>query len=249
MKVFWLVLLIGLAGFGVRAEERRSGYDDAGPATRAMQDDDTVNPGFLWVQQGETLWTERVGRSCADCHGDATVSMRGVAARYPAYDGRAGRVLTLEQRIQQCRTERQGAAAWPAESNALLAIGAYVGLQSRGWPISVRTDGAAAASYENGRRVFLRRQGQLNLSCAQCHDQLAGHRLGGEIIPQGHPTGYPVYRLEWQSIGSLNRRLRNCMTGVRAEPFAPDDPDLADLELFLAARANGMTMDVPGVRP
>jgi L-cysteine S-thiosulfotransferase len=32
--------------------DRRSGYDFASPETRAMQDDDTANPGMLWVAQG-----------------------------------------------------------------------------------------------------------------------------------------------------------------------------------------------------
>src|SRR5256885_16986097 len=39
------------------------------------------------------------------------------------------------------------------------------------------------------------------------------------VIPQAHPTGYPLYRLEWQNLGSLQRRLRNCLVGIRAEPY------------------------------
>ena len=91
--------------------------------------------------------------------------------------------------------------------------------------------------------------GQLNLSCAQCHDILAGQRLAGSVIPQGHPNGYPEYRLEWQGMGSLYRRLRNCMTGVRAEPFAPDSREAASLTLYLAVRARGLTVETPAVRP
>ena len=89
----------------------------------------------------------------------------------------------------------------------------------------------------------------MNLSCAQCHDDNWGKSLAGNLIPQAHPTGYPIYRLEWQSLGSLQRRLRNCMTGVRAEPYALGAPDYVDLELFLMWRARGMTMESPGVRP
>ena len=33
----------------ITPDERRSGYDFAGPDIRAMQDDDTANPGILWV--------------------------------------------------------------------------------------------------------------------------------------------------------------------------------------------------------
>ena len=52
-----------------------------------MQTDDTANPGMLSVLDGEALWTAKAGlagHACADCHGDARVTMKGVAARYPA---------------------------------------------------------------------------------------------------------------------------------------------------------------------
>jgi sulfur-oxidizing protein SoxA len=242
---------VTLAAAGGTAE-KRSGYQDASPETRAMQDDDASNPGFLWVQQGEALWVQRTGnaaRSCADCHGDAAASMRGAAARYPIYDAKLGRPITLNGRIQQCRVERQEAAPLKPDSDTLLALTAYVGLQSRGMPMQVASDGPARSFYEAGRALFTRRQGQLNLSCAQCHDDRAGQRLGGSVIPQGHANGYPEYRLEWQSIGSLERRLRNCMIGVRAEPFADDSLDLVELELYLGARANGLAVETPAVRP
>jgi sulfur-oxidizing protein SoxA len=100
-----------------------------------------------------------------------------------------------------------------------------------------------------GQQRYLQRMGQLNLSCAQCHDQRWGQRLGGSIIPQSHPTGYPLYRLEWQGVGSLQRRLRNCMNGVRAEPYALGSQELVELELYLAAQARGMALETPGIRP
>jgi sulfur-oxidizing protein SoxA len=234
------------------AAAKRSGYQDASPETRAMQDDDATNPGFLWVQQGESLWSQRTGsagRSCADCHGTAPSSMRGVAARYPAFDPRLARPISLTQRIEQCRVERQGAPPSQADSETLLGLTAYVGLQSRGMPIEIGTDGPARPFFEAGKALFTTRQGQFNLSCSQCHDDLAGQRLGGNVIPQGHPNGYPEYRLEWQSLGSLERRIRNCMIGVRAEPLAPDGLDLAELELYLGARANGLAVETPAVRP
>jgi sulfur-oxidizing protein SoxA len=175
--------------------------------------------------------------------------MRGVAARYPVFDKHLGRPITLEQRIQQCRVERQGVAAWPAESDALLGLTAYLGLQSRGMPVEVVIDGPARSFFEAGKTQFSTRQGQLNLSCSQCHDGLAGQRLGGSVIPQAHPNGYPEYRLEWQSMGSLERRIRNCLVGVRAEPLAPNAPEMVNLELYLGGRANGLPVETPAVRP
>lgn len=93
------------------------------------------------------------------------------------------------------------------------------------------------------------RIGALNLSCAQCHDERAGQRLGGSLIPQAHVDDYPVYRLEWQSLGSLQRRLRGCASGVRAQVWDWDSAELLALEVYLARRSSGMTMQPPGVRP
>ena len=220
--------------------------------TRAMQDDDTANPGFLWVLEGETLWSRKTGaagRACAGCHGDARASMKGVAARHPAFDASLGRPVDLEQRINRCRVDRQEAPPLAWESRELLALSAYVARQSRGMPIDVSIDAQSQPFLDSGRALWERRQGQLNLSCGQCHDAYPGRQLAGNVIPQAHPTGYPLYRLEWQSLGSLQRRLRNCLVGIRAEPYDYGSPELVDLELFLMWRARGMAMDAPAVRP
>jgi sulfur-oxidizing protein SoxA len=157
-------------------------------------------------------------------------------------------VLDLEARINQCRTERQGAPALARESRALLNLTTYVGSQSRGEAI-VSEDPRLAPAIETGRRLFSARQGQLNLSCAICHDDNWGRKLGSATVPQAHPTGYPLYRLEWQSVGSLQRRLRNCMVGMRAEPYAFGSDEFIALEAFLMSRAKGLPMETPAVRP
>jgi len=232
--------------------ERRSGYDFMGRETRAMQDDDTANPGLLWVLEGGALWNRKAGvagRSCADCHGDAGASMRGAAARHPAFDAARGRPVSLEQRVNLCRTDRQQAPSLAWESRELLALSAYVARQSRGLPIEIADDRRARPFLDAGRATFDRRQGQLDLACSQCHDANWGRQLAGNVIPQAHPTGYPLYRLEWQGLGSLQRRLRNCLVGMRAEPYEYGAPEMVDLEFFLMWRARGMIMEAPAVRP
>jgi sulfur-oxidizing protein SoxA len=246
-----LAIVVGLASTAAD-DPRRSGYDFMSPATQAMQRDDMANPGMLWVKDGETLWAAKAGAgnvSCASCHGDAAASMRGVAARYPAWDTPTRAPLTLGQRIEQCRQRHQRAAPLPPEAPERLGLEAYVALQSRGLPLQANDDPRVAPFRERGRRLYLQRIGQLDFSCAQCHDDNAGQRLAGSVIPQAHPTGYPVYRLEWQSLGSLQRRLRNCMSGVRAEPYAYGSIELTELELYLAARAAGLRIETPAVRP
>jgi L-cysteine S-thiosulfotransferase len=253
--VLVVAALLAVAAAGateIPLAERKSGYEFMARETRAMQDDGTANPATLWVLDGETLWQRKdgsAGKSCADCHGDARTSMKGVAARYPAFDAARGRPIDLEERVNICRAEKQQATPLAFESKELLALAAYIGQQSRGMPIEIADDARIRPFLQAGRDMFTARQGQLNLSCAQCHDENWGQKLAGAPIPQGHPTGYPLYRLEWQTLGSLQRRLRNCLFGMRAISYPYGAPEYVNLELYLMWRARGMPIETPAVRP
>jgi sulfur-oxidizing protein SoxA len=249
-----------LAGIVVRplvateipSAERRSGYTFMAPDTKAMQDDDTTNPGMLGVVDGEALWKRKVGtagKACADCHNDARLSMKGVAARYPAYDKELGRPVNLEQRINLCRARHQDATPLPYERHDLLALTSFVAEQSRGEAIAPDITPELEPFVAKGRDFFMRRQGQLNLGCTNCHDDNWDKHLAGSAVTQAMPNGYPVYRLEWQSLGSLQRRLRNCITGMRAQNYDFGSPELVELELYLMVRARGMPVETPAVRP
>jgi L-cysteine S-thiosulfotransferase len=232
------------------ADKRRSGYQDMGAALQKMQDDDTANPGMLFVQLGHQLWSKPAGaanKACADCH--AVADMKGVAARYPAMPKDGDKPIDLEGRIRLCRTLHQQAEPLAPESRELLSLMAFVANQPRGLPIAPPDDPRLTPFREQGAAIWARRQGQLNLSCAICHDDNAGKKLAGVTIPEAHPTGYPIYRLEWQALGSLKRRLRNCLVGVRAEAYPYEALDYVALELFLMNRSKGMIFESPGVRP
>ena len=245
-----LVGAVGAVGT-VGEPTRRSGFEDMSPSTQALQRDDTQNPAMLWVQDGE----QRFHADCARCHDvqspgrTPAPGLRGAAARHPAWDVQSGKPLTLAGRINACRVRHVKAPALAPESDALLALEAYVALQSRGQPIAPDANPALRPYTAQGERLYKQRIGQLDFSCAQCHDDNAGRRLAGALIPQAHPTGYPIYRLEWQGLGSLQRRLRNCMSGVRAEPYAYASDEFTMIELYLKQRAAGMVVESPAVRP
>jgi L-cysteine S-thiosulfotransferase len=236
----------------IPSADRRSGYTFMGPETRAMQDDDTANPGMLGVLDGEALWNHKAGsaaKSCADCHHDARDSMKGVAARYPAYDKTLARPVNFEQRINLCRVRHQETDPLPYEKHDLLALTAFVAEQSRGMPIAPDITPELEPFVAKGRDFFMHRQGQLNLACANCHNDNWDKHLAGSAVTQAIPNGYPIYRLEWQSLGSLQRRLRNCITGMRAQNYDFGAPELVELELYLMTRASGMPIETPAVRP
>jgi L-cysteine S-thiosulfotransferase len=213
------------------AAEPHSGSEFASDEIRRLQASDIENPAMLWVDRGAKLWEEH----CTRCHGEVS-SMRGVAARYPKVVN--GKIVGLEEKIRE-------KIALDYESDALLGLTAYVAMQSRGMPVSAQ---GTEAQLSRGKKEYYRRRGQMNLSCAHCHEANWGKHLGAETVSQGQGNGYPAYRLEWQKMGSLQRRLRACLYGVHAElpPFGSQT--LLELELFLAKRASGLPVETPAVR-
>ena len=254
----WLIS-VGFAHLAIGADEpepgipwaqQTSGATFLSATTRAQQDDLTVNPGMLWVEKGAELWSKpegRSGKSCADCHGEPE-KLRGVAARYPVWDGKVMRLHSIETRIQECRADRQAASPLRADAQDLLALSALVNHQSRGMPMTPAIDGPARPSFDAGRALYYRRFGQLNLSCAQCHEQNWGRKLHTETVSQGQSNGYPLYRLEWQTLGSLHRRLRSCFNSVRSVPPPHGSAEHLQLELYLAWRARGLPIETPAIR-
>jgi L-cysteine S-thiosulfotransferase len=248
-----LLALSMLASIAVPAfaEQRISAREFLPPELQAQQADDGANPGMLWVQRGEKLWSQpegSAGKSCVECHGEAATSMRGAITRYPAIDDRTGWLFNIEARINNCRSVHMSAPPLQYESDDLLGLTAYVAFQSRGLTFSPKIDGTAAPHYEAGKRFFYERQGQLNVACNQCHDENVGKHLRGDKISSGLSMGYPVYRLDWQKMGSLHRRLRACALGVRAEQLPSGSSEYINLELYLAVRNENAPVETPGVR-
>ena len=244
MKTAWLLLAVALTVPAAEPGPRRSGRDTMSPALQALQADDSQHPAQLALALGRELWSAGA-RSCANCHGEPA-TLRGAATRYPAFD--AG-LIDLPGRIQRCRVRHQQQPAWAPESGPLRARAARVARQSRGLPLAPPHGPELDTAASQGRTLYMTRIGALNLSCAQCHDERAGQRLGGSLIPQAQVDDYPVYRLEWQALGSLQRRLRGCLSGVRARIWDWDSDELMALQAYLARRSAGMPVQPPGVRP
>jgi L-cysteine S-thiosulfotransferase len=254
------VAVIALAGSAVAGEKNwgtyqvgdtRSGYTYATPPTRAIQDDDFMNPAMLWVDQGEELWSKvdgEAGKSCAACHNDAAKSMRTVGARYPVFEKSIGKLMNVEQRINQCRVQRMKAKPYKWESTELLSLTSYVKLQSRGEPVSVKIDGEAKPFFEKGKAFYFQRRGLLDMACANCHVENPGNMIRANLLSQGQSNGFPTYRLKWQKPGSLHRRFRGCNKQVRAQPYAYGADEYVNLELYVAWRGQGLPVETPSVR-
>ena len=217
-----------------------SGADFLNPETRALQDDPFANPGFLWVERGAALWT---GEGCQRCH--ALADMRPAA--FPRYDETTRALVNLEGQINRCRV-RVAAAPWTYESEPLLAVTAFLLNRERGARIEPAPDPRAEPFRQAGEAFFQRRRGQLDLSCANCHDHLAGLRLRGERVSQGHTNGFPTYRLLWETLASTHRMFRWCNEAVRSEPYPAGSPEYVNLEYYLRHRGWGLPIETPAVR-
>lgn len=259
LAVVGLASLLIAAACGGPADlpEQRSALVDADivsgvtflqPETQALQTDEFSNPGYLWVDQGRDLF--HAGETpCSSCHEVDGAGLIGAAAKYPSLDEGTGDLYNVEARINSCRERHQDQLALEYESRDLLSLTAFVSSLSKGVPHTPDPLSAATQTYyDTGEAYFFTRRGQFNISCAGCHNETWGKKLRGDTISQGHPNGFPAYRLEWQALGSLHRRLRDCDTGVRAAPLKFGDPTYTAVEYYLALRSKGLALESPAIR-
>ena len=219
--------------------------------TRLMQMDDFDNPGMLYVDQGENMWNTAAGtseKSCADCHGDASESMAGVRTVYPKWNEAAGEVRTLQMQINACRTENQGADAFKYGKDEINAMEAFISMQSRGMPMNVAIDGPAAATWEQGKEMYYARTGQLEMSCANCHEDNYDNYIRADHLSQGQTNGFPVYRLKDTKLTSAAGRFVGCVRDTRAETYKIDSAEFVALELYVASRGNGLSVEGVSIR-
>jgi sulfur-oxidizing protein SoxA len=230
-------------------DEVFSGYYYASKDTQEIQNDDFGNPAMTWYDVGETNWSKKdgeAGKACADCHkvGD----LKGVAASYPAYDEKLKKLVNVQDRINNCRKVNMKAKPWKYDSSNMLGMAIFVKAQSRGMKVSPKIDGPAAAYFEKGKKFYYQRRGQLDMSCANCHEKYYGQKIRMNTLSQGQSNGFPVYRLKWQKPGSLHRRFKGCNKQVRAKPYKSGSDEYLALELYLAWRGTGLTVETPAVR-
>ena len=228
-----------------------SGWVFRSDETQDLQRDDFDNPGMIFVDQAMDTWAMAEGsegKSCASCHDDPADSMAGVRAVYPKWNAEAGEVRTLSMQINDCRETRMGAEKWGMTSAPMTAMEALISVQSRGMPVNVAIDGPAAETWEKGKEIYYTRYGQLELSCANCHEDNYGNYIRADHLSQGQINGFPVYRLKDAALVAPHQRFRGCVRDTRAETFAVGSPEFVALELYVASRGNGLSVEAPSVR-
>ncbi|UWQ30795.1 sulfur oxidation c-type cytochrome SoxA [Leisingera sp. M523] len=232
-------------------DEVMSGWHFRKDETQSLQMDDFENPAMIFVDQAIDTWNTvegSEGKSCASCHDDAEDSMAGVRAVYPKWNEAAGEVRTLNMQINDCRENQMGAEKWKYSGGKMAAMEALISVQSRGMPVNVAIDGPAQSTWEQGKEMYYTRTGQLELSCANCHEDNYGNMIRADHLSQGQINGFPVYRLKNTKLNTAHARFKGCIRDTRAETYKPGSADFVALELYVASRGNGLSVEAPSVR-
>lgn len=231
-------------------DEILSGWRFRSDETQAMEMDDFDNPGMLGAEEGmalfEASWGSE-GKACADCH-DGPESLSEVRATYPKWNEGAGEVRTIQMQVNDCLTTKMGADAEKYDSGKMLNLEAMLASVARGTPVNVTIDGPAAATWEQGKEIYYTRYGQLELSCANCHEDNYGNLIRADHLSQGQINGFPTYRLKNAKLNGTHSRFKGCIRDTRAETFSPGSPEFVALELYVASRGNGLSVEGPSVR-
>ncbi len=219
--------------------------------TQESQMDDFDNPGMLFVDIAQDAWDTVEGtaeKSCASCHSSVEDSMMGVKTEYPKWIESAGEVRSIDMQINNCRTAGMGAEPWKLTGSKMTAMNALITVQSRGMAVDVAIDGPAEEMWLRGKEMYYARTGQLELSCANCHEDSYDLKIRADHLSQGQINGFPVYRLKNAKLNSVHARFKGCVRDTRAETYKPGSEDFLALELYVASRGNGLSVEGPSIR-
>lgn len=231
-------------------DEVFSGWIFRKDETQATQADDFDNPGMIFVDLAQDAWDTvegSEGKSCASCHNDVD-SMAGVKAVYPKWNEAAGELRSIDMQINDCRTNRMGAKPYKLTGGKMTAMNALLTVQSRGMPVNVAIDGPVADIWAQGKEMYYTRTGQLEMSCANCHEDNYDNKIRADHLSQGQINGFPVYRLKNAKLNSVHARFKGCVRDTRAETYKPGSADFLALELYVTSRGNGLSVEGPSVR-
>lgn len=195
------------------------------------------------IDKGEKMWTTplKSGKTYADCLPNGG---KEIAGNYPMFDNAKGKVVTLEDVINACRVAN-GEEAWKyGDAKTMSLLTAYMRTLSDGMKMNIKVEGEGALkAYQDGKKTFYSRAGQLNFSCGNCHVDNAGVRIRSEILSPvvGQATHWPVFR-GGEALVSLQKRYEGCQNNVRHVPDKAGSTRYNNLEYFHSYMSNGLEL-------
>lgn len=195
------------------------------------------------IDKGRKMWETpfKNGKTYAGCLPNGG---QHIAGNYPLFDEAKGKVVTLHDAINDCRTANGEEAFKVNDMKTMGVLTAYMRTLSDGMIMNIKAESPKAmAAYEDGKKTFFSRKGQLNFACASCHVQNAGLRLRSELISPavGHAVHWPVFR-GGDNLVTLQQRYQGCFSQVRAVPPPQGGTVMNNLEYFHSALSNGLPL-------
>jgi sulfur-oxidizing protein SoxA len=218
---------------------------------RQWEEKEQFPPYEFALEAGKEMFAKpfKNGKTYADCFANGGV---GIRQTYPTFDEKEGKVITLELALNRCR-QANGEAPYSYVKDEMASLTAYMAFTSRGKPMDIKIpdDQRALEAFQEGKRYFYTRRGQLNFSCATCHVQSPGERIRAEVLAPalGILNAMPIYRSEWSGMGTTSRRFTSCNSQIRGVPLEPQSDEYRNLEYYLSYVSNGLPISGPGARP
>lgn len=237
---------------------------------REMISDPMSNPGFLAVDRGERLWSEKRGTknvSLETCDlGEGAGKLDGAYAKLPRYFADADKVMEIEQRLLWCMEKIQGLEtadvikrrfSSPGVDSDMEDLVAFIANKSSGMKIEPQLKHPKEAELVAiGEAMFYRRAGVMDFSCATCHGE-SGKRIRLQGLPDfskpGKPAqetmgSWPTYRVSQSALRTMQHRMWDCFRQQRwpNPDYASDG--ITALVLFLNKQAAGGEITVPSIK-
>jgi L-cysteine S-thiosulfotransferase len=218
---------------------------------RQWEEKEQFPPYEFALEAGKEMFAKpfKNGKTYADCFANGGI---GVRQTHPTFDEKEGKVITLELALNRCR-QANGETPYSYLKDEMASLTAYMAFTSRGKPMDIRIpdDPRAREAFQEGKRYFYTRRGQLNFSCATCHVQSPGERIRAEVLAPalGILNAMPIYRSEWSGMGTISRRFTSCNSQIRGVPLEPQSDEYRNLEYYLSYVSNGLPISGPGARP
>jgi sulfur-oxidizing protein SoxA len=202
-------------------------------------------PYEVHIDAGEEYWQAE-----STTYNKCFPSGPAIKHQYPKWNDRLKTIITMPYAINLCR-QSHALSKLDYMSDEMNSLVAYIAYQSRGKIIDISVPNEKAlAAYQQGKKFYFTRRGQLNFACFHCHFDNAGKSLRTESLGPalGQTTGWPTYRNKWGALGPLHKRYIGCNKQVRAAPFEAQSETYRNLEYFHTHMNNGLAINGPAVR-
>jgi sulfur-oxidizing protein SoxA len=226
------------------------------------------NPAELYEAEGEELWSKPAGPKKASLEkcdlGLGPGVVKGASAQLPRYFKDTDRVQDLESRLMTCMDTLQGIPEADIVKGSfgrgvrkdLEAVVAYIVTQSKDMKVNAPvTHPKEKEMLALGEKIFYLQGGPMDFSCASCH-AVDDKRIRMQDLPnltqsKGAAEGWgtwPAYRVSSGTFWTMQRRLNDCYRQQRMPfPIYGSDVTVA-LSVFMANKANGGTIQTPGLK-